>query len=280
MAPAHDDRDRPAPPVWDPAQYQRHSGHRTRPLYELLARVPPLLPAGDAPRVADLGCGPGKPSLVVAERFPTARITGYDNSPAMLAEAEPYAGPLAGGGGLDFRCADLAEWRPGETFDLIVSNAALQWVPGHLGLLPDWVAGLAPGGVLAFQVPGNFDAPSHVLMREIAGGRHWRGRLGDVLRHRDATHPTGEYFAGLAAIGCEVDAWETTYLQVLHGDDPVLDWVRGTGLRPVLTALDDDPEARDAFVAEYRDALREAYPPGPHGTLFPFRRVFVVAQKG
>ncbi|MFI7275874.1 trans-aconitate 2-methyltransferase [Streptomyces sp. NPDC049879] len=271
----------PGPVEWNPAQYQRHSGHRTRPLYELLARVPPLRPAaGAGPRVADLGCGPGKPSLVVAEHLPAARITGYDNSPAMLAEARAYAGPLAGGGSLDFAHADLATWRPDGTFDLIVSNAALQWVPGHVDRFPDWTAALAPHGVLAFQVPGNFDAPSHVLLRELCASPRWRDRLGGVLRHPDATHSAAAYFDALAALGCDVDAWETTYLHVLPGEDPVLDWVKGTGLRPVLTALDDDRAERDAFLAEYRDALRAAYPAGPHGTVFPFRRIFAVARRG
>ncbi|WP_052849615.1 trans-aconitate 2-methyltransferase [Streptomyces avicenniae] len=270
----------PAPATWDPTQYQRHSGHRTRPLHELLARVPPPRPAdGQTPRVADLGCGPGKPSLVVADHLPAARITGYDNSPAMLAEARHHAGALTGGGTLDFAQADLATWRPEEPFDLILSNAALQWVPGHLDLFPDWIDGLAPHGVLAFQVPGNFDAPSHVLLRELCESPRWRDRLGDVLRHQGASHPATTYLDALTRLGCAVDAWETTYLHVLPGDDPVLDWVKGTGLRPVLTALDDDREAHDAFLAAYRDALRAAYPAGPHGTVLPFRRIFAVALR-
>ncbi|MGK5531757.1 trans-aconitate 2-methyltransferase [Streptomyces sp. URMC 129] len=265
-------------PRWDPAQYQRHSGHRERPLLDLLARVPPL-PAPAAPRVADLGCGPGRPSLLLTERWPGARVTGYDTSPAMLAEAATHAGPTPGGGSLAFAHADLADWRPAEPFDLIVSNAALQWVPGHADRFPAWVAGLVPGGVLAFQVPGNFGAPSHVLMRELCASPRWRGRLGGALRHRDAVLTPGAYAEALAALGCAIDVWETTYLHVLPGADPVLDWVKGTGLRPVLTALESDPGARDAFLADYRAALRAAYPPGPHGTLFPFRRVFAVARR-
>uniref|UniRef100_UPI00066ECC56 methyltransferase domain-containing protein n=1 Tax=Streptomyces sp. SBT349 TaxID=1580539 RepID=UPI00066ECC56 len=234
-----------------------------------------------ADRVADLGCGPGRPSLLLAERWPDARLTGYDNSPEMLAEAAPLAGPLPGGDGrLDFVHADLAAWRPAEPFDLILSNAALQWVPGHGDAFPAWVEGLAPGGVLAFQVPGNFAAPSHVLMRELCAGARWRDRLGDVLRHPDAVLPAAGYLALLAGLGCEVDAWETTYLHVLPGQDPVLDWLKGTGLRPVLTALEDDPEAREAFLAEFAEALRDAYPRTPHGTVLPFRRVFVVAGRG
>ncbi|MDT0323332.1 trans-aconitate 2-methyltransferase [Streptomyces millisiae] len=266
---------------WDPGQYQKYSGHRLQPLIDLLARVPPL-PTADAPRIADLGCGPGAPSRLLTDRWPTAHITGYDNSDAMLAEAAGHAGPTPGGGHLDFARADLREWppTPGETFDLIVSNAALQWVPGHVDRFRHWIDALRPGGVLAFQVPGNFAAPSHVLMRSLCEGPRWRDRLGGVLRHADVVQPPEGYFAALAALGCEVAAWETTYLYVLHGQDPVLDWVRGTGLRPVLAALADDPEARDAFLTEYRTALRAAYPPTAHGTLFPFRRIFAVATRG
>ncbi|GAA1914603.1 trans-aconitate 2-methyltransferase [Streptomyces sodiiphilus] len=263
-------------PNWDPHQYQRHRDHRSRPLHDLLSRVPPL-PA--RARVADLGCGPGTPSALLAERRPRARITGYDNSPEMLAEARSHAGPTPGGGTLDFAFADLATWRPGAPHDLIISNAALQWVPGHAGRFPDWVAALAPGGVLAFQVPGNFGAPSHLLLRELCDSPRWRARLSGTLRRGDPVLSPAGYLAVLAGLGCATDIWETTYLHVLTGPDPVLDWTKGTALRPVLTALADDPRARDAFLAEYRDALRTAYPPGPHGTVLPFRRVFAVARK-
>ncbi|MDT0441736.1 trans-aconitate 2-methyltransferase [Streptomyces johnsoniae] len=263
-------------PTWDPAQYERHSGHRARPLHDLMARIPPL---PEAPRIADLGCGPGRPSLLLAERWPAARITGYDSSPAMLAEAAAHAGPVPGGTGtLAFQRADLTDWRPGETFDLIVSSSAFQWVPGHVERFAGWLDALAPGGVLAFQVPGNHGAPSHVLLRELAAGPRWRARLAGVLRDAEPVLTPAGYFEVLAALGCPPDAWETTYLQLLPGEDPVLDWMSGTGLRPVLTALHDDPQARDAFLAEYRHLLRAAYPAGPHGTLFPFRRVFAVAR--
>jgi trans-aconitate 2-methyltransferase len=129
-------------------------------------------------------------------------------------------------------------------------------------------------------VPGNFEAPSHTLMRELAASARWRDRLDGVLRHADAVLTPTAYLERLAALGCAVDAWETTYAHLLTGDDPVLDWVKGTGLRPVLTALADDPPARDEFVAAYRDLLRSAYPATRHGTVLPFRRIFVVAQRG
>lgn len=163
-----------------------------------------------------------------------------------------------------------------EPYDLIVSNATLQWVPDHVTRFPAWVDGLAPGGTLAFQVPGNFDAPSHRLMRELAQSARWKNRLAGTLRHDDAVHEPADYLRALAELGCDADVWETTYLHLLTGVDPVLDWVKGTGLRPVLTELGEEAEA---FVAEYRDLLREAYPPAPYGTVFPFRRLFAVARK-
>ncbi|MFF0463053.1 trans-aconitate 2-methyltransferase [Streptomyces mexicanus] len=269
-------------PVWDPAQYLRHADHRARPFTDLLARIPDLpAPAHDRPpRIADLGCGPGNVTALLARRWPTAHITGYDNSPEMLDRAEAdHAGPTRGGGRLDFAHADARTWTPEGPCDLIVSNATLQWVPGHLERFPDWVAALRPGGTFAFQIPGNFSAPSHRLMRELAESARFRDRLAGVLRHADAVHTPETYLERLTGLGCAADVWETTYLHLLPGRDPVLDWVKGTGLRPVLTALADDAELREAFLTEYTAALRAAYPPGPHGTPFPFRRVFAVATK-
>ncbi|MET7295891.1 trans-aconitate 2-methyltransferase [Streptomyces griseoloalbus] len=267
-----------ATPTWDPAQYLRHAGHRTRPFTDLLARVPEL--PGHPARIADLGCGAGNVTALLADRWPTARITGYDNSPEMLDKAHTdHEGPTSAGGRLDFAAADVGTWTPAEPYDLIVSNATLQWVPGHAERFGDWITGLAPGGTFAFQVPGNFDAPSHVLLRELAAAPRWRAHLAGVLRHDDAVLRPEGYLERLTALGCTTDAWETTYVHLLTGEDPVLDWVTGTALRPVLTALADDPEAREAFVAEYRAALRDAYPAGLHGTPFPFRRVFAVAVR-
>ncbi|WP_030788755.1 trans-aconitate 2-methyltransferase [Streptomyces sp. NRRL S-920] len=268
-----------ATPTWDPLQYLRHADHRSRPFVDLLARVPDLPATGDRPhRIADLGCGPGNVTRLLAERWPAAHITGLDNSPQMLARAERLTGPTAGGGRLDFAPADATDWTPAPgTYDLILSNAALHWVPGHPDSFPAWIAALTPGGTFAFQVPGNFDAPSHTLLRDLAASRRWRDRLGGVLRHGDAVLPPGAYLARLTDLGCAVDAWETTYHHLLTGEDPVLDWVKGTSLRPVLTALADDPDATEAFLAEYGELLRRAYPATEHGTVFPFRRVFAVA---
>ncbi|MGA4841421.1 trans-aconitate 2-methyltransferase [Streptomyces sp. G45] len=268
----------PASPTWDPGQYLRHAGHRNRALADLLAHVTAPDPAGRPLRVADLGCGPGNSTTAIAERWPAAHITGYDSSPEMLDRAAAHAGPTPGGGHVDFAPADLTAWTPPETYDLILSNATFQWVPGHADSFADWTAALAPGGTFAFQVPANFDAPSHALMRELASSSRWRERLGGTLRHRDAVLEPAAYLDLLNGLGLAADVWETTYLQVLHGPDPVLDWVKGTGLRPVLTALADDPAATEAFLGEYGALLREAYPARPYGTVFPFRRLFAVAR--
>lgn len=281
--------------TWDPGQYLRHAGHRTRPFLDLLARIPALPAAGGADagdggagggvparpaRIADIGCGAGNVTALLADRWPDARITGLDTSQEMLETARAgYAGPTPGGGLLEFVAGDARTWTPDEPYDLIVSNAALQWVPGHLGSFPAWVEGLVPGGSFAFQVPGNFACPSHLLLDDLRRSPRWRDRLGaGAGRLADMIEPA-EYLTVLEDLGCTTDAWETTYLQLLTGEDPVLDWTKGTALRPVLTALADDPEAAADFTREYRDLLREAYPPGPHGTVFPFRRIFAVAHK-
>jgi len=267
-----------AAPTWDPQQYLRHSTHRTRPFLDLLARITDL-PGGTAPRIADIGCGPGNVTALLADRWPGAHITGYDSSREMLAAAEHYAGPTAGGGSLDFRRADAARWTPDETYDLIVSNAALQWVPGHADRFSAWLDHTAPGGTFAFQVPGNFTAPSHALLAELCDSPQWRHRLdGHGRRYVHILSPA-DYLERLTELGCEVvDVWESTYVQLLQGEDPVLDWTKGTALRPVLTALAEDPAAQAEFVGQYRDLLRKAYPAGAHGTVFPFRRIFAVAR--
>lgn len=271
-------RTAPSAPTWDPQQYLRHAGHRARPFLDLLARISEL-PARPA-RIADLGCGPGNVTALIADRWPEARITGYDLSPEMLHRASAeYAGPTGGGGFLDFRHADLADWLPEEPYDLIVSNAALQWVPGHAGSFAAWINGLRPGGTFAFQIPGNFNAPSHRLLADLCDTPRWRARLGGHgARYVHILEPGG-YLERFTELGCGADVWETTYHQLLEGPDPVLDWVKGTALRPVLTALGDDEEAVAAFIGEYRAQLRRVYPQGPRGTVFPFRRIFAVARK-
>ncbi|THJ67394.1 trans-aconitate 2-methyltransferase [Arthrobacter echini] len=253
---------------WDPDLYARHAGHRGRPFVDLLARV-----AHPGPRrVVDLGCGPGQLTEALALRWPHAQVTGIDASPDMIAAAGQREVPA----NLSFDVGDLRDYTPGSD-DVVVTNAALQWVPGHQELLAAWSAGLPPGGWIAVQVPGNFSAPSHVLMREHAASERWSARLGGVLRHEDAVGEPVDYLQLLLGAGLEADVWETTYQQVLAGEDAVLDWVRGTGLRPVLDVL--SPQEGEEFEAGYGRRLREAYPRGPYGTVFGFRRIFAVGHR-
>ena len=249
---------------WDPDRYLTYADERGRPFLDLLARVP----ATEVDRVVDLGCGPGNLTRLLQERWPSADVVGLDSSPEMVARARTAASRVR------FEVADLRAWEAESPVDVLVSNATLQWVPGHLDLLPRLVGQVAPGGWFAFQVPGNFGEPSHVLLRELAADDRFRRHVEGVARP-DA-HGPEVYLEALLDLGCRVDAWETTYLHVLQGEDPVFTWVSGTGARPVLQAL---PEGlSEEFEVEYKRRLREAYPPGPHGTVLPFRRVFVVAQ--
>ncbi|MCA4131544.1 trans-aconitate 2-methyltransferase [Arthrobacter sp. M4] len=255
---------------WDPGTYARFGDHRDRPFHELIARVGAVEPRG----VVDLGCGPGNLTAVLAGRWPHAAVVGLDSSPEMLAKAAVQAERLSN---LAFRRGDIADWVPDRDTDVVVTNAALQWVPEHRDLMRSWLRDLAPNAWFAMQVPGNFDAPSHALMRGLAASARWRDLLSEVLRHDDAVGQPSEYLDIMLDAGCQADAWETTYLQILPGEDAVLHWVRGTALRPVLAAL-PAPEAAE-FELEYAEMLRKAYPRTPRGTVFPFRRVFAVARK-
>jgi trans-aconitate 2-methyltransferase len=253
--------------TWNPERYLAFGDQRTRPAVDLLARVP----LASAARIADLGCGPGNATRLLLERWPEADVVGVDGSSEMLAKA-------AGSGlAATWIEADIADWAPDEPLDLIYSNAALHWLDDHASLLPRLMSELRPQGVLAVQMPRNFEAPSHALLRQIARDGPWAERLTGFLEAPQVA-ASGWYYDLLAPHAATVDIWETIYLHVLEGDDPVLRWTRSTTLRPVMEALDEKWFA--AFEAAYAARLREAYPRRPDGrTLFAFRRLFMVAQR-
>jgi len=254
--------------MWDAGQYLRFGDERSRPFFDLLARVG----ATDPRYVADLGCGPGNLTAVLARRWPGAEVVGVDNSAQMITAATDSAAA----GNVSFVLGDVRDWQPGRPADVLICNAVLQWVPGHQELLIRWADLLAPGGWLAFQLPGNFDQPSHAIVREMAESERWRGLLKEAELNRQAGDP-GEYAELLARPGYEVDAWETSYLHILPGENPVLEWTKGSTLRPVLSAL--DAEQAGAFLREYGERVRAAYHPHSFGTVFPFRRVFAVVHR-
>ncbi|HET6710898.1 trans-aconitate 2-methyltransferase [Amycolatopsis sp.] len=252
--------------MWDPGKYLDYADLRARPFYDLVSRI-----GAEAPRrVVDLGCGPGNLTVSLRDRWPAATLECSDSSPEMVAAARAR--------GLDAALLDVRDWKPAPDTDVVVSNAVLQWVPDHVSLLRRWVSQLPAGAYLAVQVPGNFNAPSHVLTRELAAAPAWAPRLAEVvLREDDAVSAPLEYANVLADAGCDVDAWETTYVQPLRGPSPVLEWITGTALRPIRAALSD--LEWDQFRASLAPRLAAAYPARPDGiTWFEFRRVFFVAR--
>jgi trans-aconitate 2-methyltransferase len=263
--------------TWDPAQYLKYAGERTRPALDLVARL-----GGEAPRtIVDLGCGAGNVTRLLAERWPQAHVIGVDNAAPMLAKARAAVPPEAR---IEWREADLAAWArsPAPAADLVFSNAALHWLPDHAALFPRLLAAVAPGGTLAVQMPSNFAAPSHGALAETASSERWRARVGALVGPAPVA-PAAQYFAWLAPLAAAVDAWTTEYLHVLpaspDGDHPVVAWTKGTALNPFLAALAADEQR--AFVADYAARVASAYPPLPDGrVLFPFRRLFVVASRG
>ncbi|MGH7368505.1 MAG: methyltransferase domain-containing protein [Candidatus Rokuibacteriota bacterium] len=252
--------------AWDPAQYLKFADHRLRPAVDLLNRVALERPG----EVYDLGAGAGNVTRLIRERWPEARVTGVDDSPAMLAKAAATTPAIT------WQQADLAGWAPPRPADLVYSNAALHWLTGHERLFPALLAGLAPGGVLAVQMPRNFGAPSHTLISEAARDGPWRARLEPLLRPAPVADPDF-YYDALAPMAA-LDIWETEYLQILEGADPVKEWTKGTWLRPLLDAL-EEPE-RSRFEARYAEMVARAYPSRADGrTLYPFRRLFIVARR-
>jgi len=252
--------------AWDPAQYLKFAGPRLRPALDLLQRIDIDFPE----IVYDLGAGAGNVTRLIAARWPDAHVVGVDSSAEMLAKA------TAENPGIDWQQADLATWRPSRPADVIYSNAALHWLDNHDELLVALLGGLKPGGVLAVQMPRNFGAPSHTSITETALDGPWRPVLEPMLRPSPVAEPA-VYYDLLAPRAAALDIWETEYLQVLDGPNPVKEWTKGTWLLPLLAAL-EEPE-RSRFEAAYGERVASFYPPRRDGkTLFPFRRMFLIAR--
>ncbi len=253
---------------WSAKQYTAFEDERTRPVRDLLAAVP-----GRAAAAVDLGCGPGNSTELLLQRFPDAEVTGFDSSPDMIAAAQARLPQLR------FRVADIATWDAAGPFDAILANAVLQWLPDHAGLLPRLAAKLAPGGSLAVQMPDNLDEPAHRLMQEIAADGPWAAKLADAAGAREALGTPGWYYGVLRPHCARVEVWRTTYHHPLAGGaDAVVEWFKGSGLRPFLAPL--DVAERVDFLAEYRDRIADAYPSLPDGSLLlPFPRLFLVATR-
>ena len=258
---------------WEPGQYLKFSDHRLRPALEMLGRVQLESPAA----IYDLGCGAGQITRILADQWPSATVYGLDNSAEMLQQAAKEPGRVR------WVEADIRSWRPEQPPDLIYSNATLQWVPErHDELLPRLAGFLQPGGCLAVQMPLSWASPAHRLMREtLANGGPGGTPLGTEQLRQAMAHDWVEtaetYYDLCAGRTSSLDIWETEYLQVLEGEDPVLEWVKGTGLRPILIGLDGDE--RERFLVEYTRRLRAAYPVRADGrTLYPFRRLFIVGR--
>ena len=253
---------------WNPALYSRYEDERTRPAQELLARVP-LAQAGS---VFDLGCGPGNSTELLVRRFPGVQVTGIDNSEAMLASARERL-PQA-----RFQFGDIGRWAPDVAPDLIYANAALQWVPDHEKLIPRLFAALAPGGVLAIQMPDNRAEPTHRLMREVASEAPWQAPIGDADKLRTALLGIDGYYDLLAPVAAHVDVWHTIYQHPMASAAAIVEWVSGTGLKPFIDPLDGALKA--SYLASYEARVAKAYPPRADGRLLlAFPRMFIVACK-
>ena len=253
--------------IWDPDQYLAYADERALPFHHLVAGLRHLRPR----RVLDIGCGPGAMTATLLERWPEARIHGIDSSAEMIEHARRRAITNR----LSFEHADVMSWSSDERYDLILSNACFHWIPDHRSLFDQLAKFMTERATLAFQVPANHDRPSHTILAELCESEEWRNALADAYRVH-VQNPEW-YTDELDRRGFHVTAWLTTYRHRLEGDNPVLQWVKGTTLRPILDRL--DTTRSEAFLAEYGARLRKAYPAHGDTTVFPFTRTFVVASR-
>ena len=252
---------------WSPSLYSKFEDDRTRPVRDLVAAIP-----GSPSLMVDIGCGPGNSTEVLAQRFPEAEVSGIDSSPDMVAAARERMPSVR------FEVADVASWRPEGRYDVILSNAVLQWLPDHAGLLPRLAGFLGEGGSLAVQMPANLDEPAYVAMRAVADAPEWREKLARAGGKRGEMATADLYYRMLKPHCHRVDLWRTTYYHVLAGADAIVEWFKGSGLRPYLAAL--DPAERDEFLRRYRAEIARAYPALEDGSaLLPFPRLFFVATR-
>ena len=258
-------------PTWDAKQYLRFNDQRTRPCRELAARIAIETPG----RAIDLGCGPGNSTSVLAERWPESKLTGLDSSPEMIAAARK-AHP-----DWNWRTGRIADWagENDQAYNIVFSNAALQWVDDHAAIFPKLLARVAAGGALAIQMPANFDAPAHRIMREIATSQAWRKHFPAAGVREWHVHDLAAYHDILAPIAGAVDFWQTEYLHIMADAAAIVEWYKGTGLRPFLDALANDRQKAD-FTSQYLEEIARAYPVRKDGRLiFPFRRLFLIAYQ-
>ena len=255
-------------PTWNPDQYLKFDDERTRPCRDLVARIR----LNNPKRIIDLGCGPGNSTQVLVENWPEAEITGLDNSEPMIRGAsEKYPGQK-------WEPGNIHKWSAKQPYDLVFSNAAYQWVPDHAQVMPHLMQQVAPGGVFAFQVPANINAPAHELMRSVASSAAWKSRFPGKIREWYA-HGLSFYYDTLAGQARHLDLWTTEYFHVLEGPEAIVEWYKGTGLRPFLDCLPDETD-KQAFLADYLNVVEQAFPRNQDGrVLFPFQRLFVIATR-
>jgi len=254
--------------TWSPAQYLKFEDERTRAARDLLNAVPTCA----VMRAADIGCGPGNSTELLAARFPEAELLGVDNSEAMVEAARARLPQAA------FELCAVENWSAPGPWDLIFANAVFQWVPGHETLLPSLAQKLSPGGSLAIQMPDNLEEPSHTAMRTVAAQTEFAGKLAEASKSRTPLPGAGWYYALLKPLCARVDIWRTTYVHPLAGYDAIVEWVKGAGLQPFLKPLTDSE--REAYISAYKAEIAKAYQPTPDGTvLLPFPRLFIIATR-